>query len=105
MAFNPEDLIYPMTFVYVNTNKFAEEEGGIEKGDIVFVAGTKSLPLSEDDPYTQRIFVYVQPVVDDYIDDTKGFYLMDPINLANLLPEDNERLLNLAQERADATIN
>lgn len=103
MAFNPDDLIYPMTFVTINTNKFEGEEGGIKLGEVVFVAGTKILPISEDDPYTQRVFVYVQPVVDDYID-MEHFYLMDPIHVTNLPKEENERLLQLAQERADATV-
>lgn len=103
MAFDPNDLIYPMTFVYVNTDKFEGEEAGIKKGDIVFVAGTRSLPLTEDDPYTTRVFIYVQPVVDDYIDNDRGFYILDPVSVTNLPPEDNERLLALAQERVDAT--
>lgn len=102
--FNPEDLIYPMTFVTVNTDKFENEEGGIKKGDIVFVAGNKVLPISEDDPYTQRIFIYVQPVVNDYIDMEGGFYLLDPIHLSNLSKEENKRLVELAQERADAMV-
>ena len=105
MAFNPEDLIYPMTFVSVNTDKFENEEGGIKNGDVVFVAGMKVLPLSEDDPYTQRVFIYVQPVVEDYINMEGGFYLLDPIHLTNLPKDENKRLVDLAQERADATIN
>ena len=104
--FNPEDLIYPMTFVYVNTDKFENEEGiKLMKGDVLFVAGTRSLPISEDDPYTTRVFIYTQPVVDDYIDTTAQIYILDPVSVTNVDKEENKRLLDLAVERANATIN
>lgn len=105
MKFNPEDLIFPMTFVSVNTDKFEKEDGGIKKGDILFVAGDKAFPVSEEDPYTQRVFLYVQPVKEDHIDTSKGFYIIDPISVTNLPAEENERLLKILQEWADATIN
>lgn len=103
--FNPDDLIRPMTFVYVNTDKFENEEVKLTKGDVLFVAGSRALPLSEVDPYTQRIFIYAQPVVDDYIDTTAEIYILDPINVTNLSEDENERLYKLAEERANATIN
>lgn len=102
--FDPKDLIYPMTFVSVNTNKFEKEEAGIKKGDVLFVVGSRALPISEDDPYTQRIFIMCQPVVDDYIDTTAQIYILDPLSVDNLHSEEHDRLYKLAEERANATL-
>jgi len=102
--FDSADLIYPMTFVSVNTDKFENEEAGVKKGDVLFVVGSRALPLEEHDPYTQRIFMLCQPVVDDYIDTTAKIYIFDPKSLTNLHSEEHDRLYKLAEERANATL-
>lgn len=97
--------IRPFTFVTINHNNL-EEEHGIPEGACLFVAGAKAFPLSEDDPYTQRIFMFVQKMSDDVIDDEGGFFVMDPNSLVNVSKEENDRLslINLSMPE-DATIN
>lgn len=75
--FNP---IKPFYFARLNHNKL-EKDHGIAKGDVVFVAAAKAFPLSEEDPYTQRIFFFVQKVEEMKIDDESGFYIVDPVSL------------------------
>jgi hypothetical protein len=103
MSFNPDDLIQPMTFAYVNTDKFVEEQ--VNKGDVVFVMAAQAFPVSEEDPYTQRIKLFVQLVHDDYIDTDGKVYVMDPTSLTNLDKEENDRLYKLAEERAQSVLN
>jgi len=99
-----KDYIHPMSFVFVNTDKFEAEEGGVKKGDVLFVVGTRALPLSKEDPYTQRVFIMAQPVVDDYIDTTGKVYILDPLSVTNVEEGEAKRLMELAQERANATL-
>lgn len=84
------NLIYPMTFVAINSNAFVEH--GVEKGDIVFVAGTKAVPVSDEDPYTQRVKMFVHILDNEKIDTASGLFLMDPNSLINISAEKNKRL-------------
>lgn len=97
-----EDLIYPMTFATINSDAF--EEFNVKRGDLVFVAGTKSVPLSEDDLYTQRVKMLVHLTENEHIC-TPDIYMMDPASLTKLSDDENKRLIDLANEHANATIN
>lgn len=99
------EYIKPFTFVTINHNDLAEEHG-IKEGDTLFVAGAKAFPLTEDDPYTQRVFMFVQKMAGDMIDDEGGFFVMDPHSLSNVSKEENDRLslINLSMPD-DAQIN
>lgn len=89
-----DNLIKPFTFVSITHNNFAEEHS-IKEGDVVFVASAKAFPVSEEDPYTQRIFFFVQKVVDEKIDDESGLWLMDPTSLSNINPEEHKIYMNV----------
>lgn len=73
-------------FCEVVSDKFVEH--GVKRGHRVYVVGTKALPLSENDPYTQRIKMLVHRMEGDHII-SKEIYLMDPISILKL--DDNEQ--------------
>lgn len=87
------DLIYPMTFVAINSDAFVEH--GVERGDIVFVAGHQVVPVSEEDPYTQRVKMIVNRLDGDSNIIHEGMYLMDPNSLINISKEEGTRLTEI----------
>lgn len=95
------DLINLFSFVRVIHNNFKEEHG-IAEGDVVFVASAKAFPISEEDPYTQRIKLFVQKTKDDKIQDEDGFYLIDPISVQNIDPEEHKIFVNVNGLHPDA---
>lgn len=99
------DLIRPFTFVSI-THSEHEEEFSIKEGDTLFVAAAQAFPVSEEDPYTQRVFMFVQKMVGDMIDDEAGIFVMDPHSLKNVSKEENDRLslINLSMPE-DAAVN
>lgn len=91
---NIEALIHPMTFAAINSDAFVEH--GVNKGDIVFVAGTRAVPISDDDLYTQRVKMFVHKINEDETIDFKGgLFLMDPNSLVNIDKGENDRLFEL----------
>jgi len=87
------DLIYPMTFVAINSDAFVEH--GVERGDIVFVAGHQVVPVSEEDPYTQRVKMIVNRLDDKDFIVQEGMYLMDPSSLINISIQEGLRLTEI----------
>jgi hypothetical protein len=88
------DLIKPFTFMSINHNRLAEEHG-LKEGDVVFIAAAKAFPMSEEDPYTQRIFFFVQKTVDDKIDDESGVFMLDAKSLSFIDPEEHKIYVNV----------
>lgn len=100
-----DNLIYPMTFVAIDSDAFVEH--GVKRNDVVFVVGTKSVPVSEEDPYTQRVKMFVHKInPDNTINYTGGMYLMDPKSLSNISQEEHDLFedINFPKEE-DATVN
>lgn len=99
------EYIRPFTFVTINHNEH-EEDHSIKEGDILFVAAAQAFPVSEEDPYTQRVFMFVQKMAGDMIDDEAGIFVMDPHSLKNISKEENDRLslINLSMPE-DASVN
>lgn len=64
-------------FCEVVTDKFAVEHG-VKRGRLVYVAGHRAFPLSENDPYTQRIKFMVHLLEDDKVKPMLGLFFMDP---------------------------
>lgn len=66
-------------FCEIVSDKFTDQ--GIKRGHVVYVAGHKALPISEEDPYTQRIKFFVH--LYNPIKKTMGneLYLMDANSL------------------------
>lgn len=79
-------------FCEVSTNKFSKKFG-VKKGQVVYVAGHKALPISEKDPYTQRIKFFVH--LFDHLTYKMGkeLLLMDPASLKRLDDYDQENFL------------
>lgn len=98
-----EDIwINPMEFVKIVNDKL--EADGLPTGSIVFVANVKAFPMTEEDPWTQRIKLVIHKMEGDYIDTKAGFFLIDPASVEKLPKEENDRLYGVAQERAEATL-
>jgi hypothetical protein len=66
----------------VITDKFIVK-GKMKEGDIVWVAGNKAAPITEDDPYTQRLYMIVHKVENNHII-TKPLYIIDPAALEKI---------------------
>lgn len=64
-------------FCQIVSDKF-EAEHGVKRNTIVYVVGTKALPMSEEDPYTQRIKMVVHLVGNDLHVIFDKMYIMDP---------------------------
>ncbi len=86
-------LIYPGTFVKLDTNKF-KESMGVPRGALLFVAGAKAIPENEDDPYTQRVKFFVHLVGEDgYVNTESGVFLVDPKSVRAIGKKRQEILL------------
>lgn len=69
--------IHPGDIVVVKDHHLKKD--GLPSGSRVAVAWMKALPLSEKDPYTQRIKLFVQKVRDDNIPDPDSpIFVIDP---------------------------
>lgn len=99
-----EDIwINPMEFVRITNDKL--EADGLVNGSTVFVANVKAFPMTEEDPWTQRIKLIVHKTENDYIDTKGGFFLIDPSSVEKLPQEENDRLYKIAQERSEAILH
>lgn len=76
-----DNLIRNGDFCEIVTDKFIPE--GVKRGSIVWVAGHKALPISQEDPYTQRIKFFVHIVRDKHVKPDK-LYVMDPVSIQKL---------------------
>ena len=85
------ELIRVGNFCEIVTDKFTKEK--IKRGHIVYVAGHKSLPISDEDPYTQRVKFFVHTY--DAHDKLMGteLYLIDPNSILPLKASDQEYYL------------
>lgn len=76
-------LIFPGDIVKINVHSLKKD--GLPRGTKVAVAWTKALPLSEDDPYTQRIKLFVQKVDQDNNPDTSSpIFVVDPRSVKHI---------------------
>ena len=78
VKYDTSKLIRSGDFCEVITEKFTDKD--LKRGQLVYVAGAKALPISEEDPYTQRIKFFVH-LVENNIVDTSQLYLMDANSL------------------------
>ena len=77
-------------FCEIVTDKFTDI--GVKRGQHVYVAGHKALPISEEDPYTQRIKFLVHTMEGDIVK-VKDLYLMDANSLLKVDEGKQEYLL------------
>ena len=77
-------------FCEVVSDKFIEH--GVKRGHVVYVAGHKALPISESDPYTQRIKFLVHLYNQHSAKMGKEIYLMDAVSMMRF-PQDMQDTL------------
>lgn len=83
-------LLRPNEFALINTDIFEAEEG-IKRGQRVYIAGHKALPISREDPYTQRVKFFVH-LVDNGQVVLGPLYVMDPKSLKSLGANEEKKL-------------
>ena len=92
-------LIRPEDFCEIVVDKFVEE--GAPKGTRVYVAGHKALPISEEDPYTQRIKFLVHLVENKHV--VFGpLYIVDPNSIKLVKPNEQKKLAKILGEDIEA---
>lgn len=94
------DYIKPLDFVKAKDDHLAKE--GIDKNAIIFVAAVKAFPISEEDPYTQRVKLLVQLVVDNHIQ-TDKLFAIDPDSVQKVSVVQQRKLTNIMKQDFNAT--
>ena len=91
-------------FVTVTRNKKKLREHGIERGDTLFVQSHKILPVSNKDPYMQKVYLACHKVVDGHVQipslgssDTAN-YLIDGLSLEWVGEDRQKELLELLED-------
>lgn len=82
-------------FCEVVTDKF--EEHGVKRGHVVYVAGHKALPISEEDPYTQRIKFFTHLFNQHTGEIAPALYLMDPMSILPVSESLQEKYMALLE--------
>lgn len=82
-------MLGPMDFARVVSDK-KMKGSGLSRGDVVFIASRKELPILHNDPYLLRIYVIVAKVVD---------------GLPQLPREDNDHLMITVDPRNLEKVN
>lgn len=82
-------------FVYITSEAFVEE--GLAFGQRGFIAGHRALPITKEDPYTQRIKFLVHPVVDKHVVFDK-LYLLDANSMELVGKKEAKKLNHILEE-------
>ena len=88
-------------FCKLVSDKF--EDNDVKRGHLLYVAGHKPLPISEEDPYTQRIKFFVHLVSKDGRIDTTKLYLMDANSMQKVGSRKKKQLLEIAKADENST--
>jgi len=91
MVFDMNSLIRSGDFCYIITDKFLEF--GVPEGDIVYIAGQKAVPENEEDPYTQRVKMFIHRTDDNNHVLFDEIYMMDPRSLEKVDGDTMEELV------------
>lgn len=96
-------------FCIITTTELLSDK--VATGDYVWVAGVRAVPLTEEDPYTQRIVMLVHRLINEHIQSDQ-LYVIDPVALTKTDSETKKRLHNQLEldyptkiETGDASIN
>lgn len=65
-------------------------EFGLPQGQRVYIAGSKALPISKEDPYTQRVKFFSHLIVNKLLD--PRLFLMDPNSLRKVGKKEQKKL-------------
>lgn len=94
--FDPKKYIRSGDFCQIVSDKFADI--GVKRNTLVYVVGTKAIPESEEDPYTQRIKMLVHLVgVGDHVN-FEHVYIMDPNSIQKVDENKQEHLITVLEE-------
>lgn len=104
---------------YIVADDFCEivtdslENDGLVRGSRVYIIGSRALPISEEDPYTQRVKFFAHLLKDSkqMLFDERVF-LLDPISLKKVGKNEQKKLttrllalFEAMQELPSATVN
>jgi hypothetical protein len=82
------------------------EKDGIKRGQRVFIAGSRAFPISEEDPYTQRIKFFAHILLDTKtMEYDPRLFLLDPRSIQKLKKKEQQKLQARYQELIDAMEN
>ena len=96
-------------FAEIVTDKFFDQ--GVKRGRLVYIAGHRALPISENDPYTQRIKFMTHLLEDEHVKPSLGLFIMDPDSLLKVDENKGKALLEIMKadfdppSDTDASIN
>lgn len=79
-------------FCEIVTDKFIHND--VKRGHIIYVAGHKALPVSDEDPYTQRIKFLVHLYNSKERTMGKELYLIDPSSIMPVDVKAGEKFLD-----------
>lgn len=97
-------LVEPDNFVRVIASGY--EEYGLQKGEVVFVAGKIDSPVSEEDPYLfRRLFVLCGFNEEGLEVGDRGLITISGLALEPLPEEENEALIEKLLKSEDDSIN
>ena len=71
---------------------------GLNVGDVLFVAGVVALPVDEDDPYLQRVYISVIDQDEGIIINEGKVRVADPRSFEFVGDEEQERLIEIHNE-------
>lgn len=93
-------LIFQMDFARVINDNLKED--GLYLDDIVFVQNAKAFPVSEEDPYTQRVKFIVRRVTSlDDVSLSENAFMIDPSSVQRITDDGNAKLFEKLQSRLD----
>lgn len=95
-----DELIRPEDFCEIIVDDFLEF--GVKKGQRVYIAGHKALPISKEDPYTQRIKFFVHLLVNKILDER--LFIMDPKSLRKVGKKEQEKLTSILKAQLDKEV-
>lgn len=87
------NLIQPFDFVTVTKKHKKLTDQGIRRGDTLFVQGHTILPVSDKDPYVQRIYMSCHKVVEGHVQlpfvegTDSALYIVDGMSLQKMTEE------------------
>jgi hypothetical protein len=82
-------------FCKIVTDKF--EEHGVKRNHLVYVAGHRALPITEEDPYTQRIKFTCHLVTNNHVV-WEHLYLMDANSVQKVSKSQQKKLTSILNE-------
>ena len=79
------------------------EKDGIKRGQRVMIVGSRALPISEEDPYTQRVKFFANILIDaKTMEFDPRLFLLDPRSVQKLKKKEYDKLKTRFQAIVDA---